>query len=324
MGHGGANILASAPRGPSSQSAFPLKHEPEDLPVPGLDPVAAQRWLARPRDQSPWLHEEVARRMSDRLQWFRDPPASWLHWEPVLGGLQAHRSLVERLPAARSHVAAHDTPRALAATKEPSRRPWNPLQWRRGHSPSSAGADTQVAMLWANMVLHQVARPQPLLRQWHRLIQTDGFLMFSCLGPDSLRELRAVYARAGWPEPTHAFTDMHDWGDMLVHNGFAEPVMDMERISLSFSSASPLLDELRTLGRNLNAARFGALRGRAWRRELEQAIDQGLPRSEDGRLLLTFEVIYGHAFKAAPRPQRGDSQSVSMDEMRAMLRDRRS
>ena len=117
---------------------------------------------------------------------------------------------------------------------------------------------------------------------------------------------------------------MHDWGDMLVHNGFAEPVMDMERISLSFSGAGPLLDELRSLGRNLNAGRFGALRGRAWRRSLERAIDQGLPRSEDGRLLLTFEVIYGHAFKATPRPRRSDSQSVSMDEMRAMLRDRRS
>jgi malonyl-CoA O-methyltransferase len=111
---------------------------------------------------------------------------------------------------------------------------------------------------------------------------------------------------------------------MLVHNGFAEPVMDMERISLSYSGAGPLLDELRSLGRNLNTARFGALRGRVWRQELERAIDQGLPRSEDGRLLLTFEVIYGHAFKAAPRPPRGDSQSVSMDEMRAMLRDRRS
>ncbi|MBT9550960.1 MAG: biotin synthase [Hydrogenophaga sp.] len=299
-----------------------MNHAPEDIPVPGLDPVAAERWLARIRDQSPWLHEEVARRMIDRLQWFRDPPASWLHWEPVLGGLQAHRTLAERLPAARCQVAAHDTPRALEATREPARRSWNPLQWKRGHV--AAGVDTPVAMLWANMALHQVARPQPLLRQWHGQIQTDGFLMFSCLGPDSLRELRAVYARAGWPDPAHAFTDMHDWGDMLVHNGFAEPVMDMERISLSYSGAGPLLDELRSLGRNLNTARFGALRGRAWRQELEQAIDQGLPRSEDGRLLLTFEVIYGHAFKAAPRPPRGDSQSVSMDEMRAMLRDRRS
>ncbi len=294
------------------------------MPVPGLDPVAAQRWLSLPRDQSPWLHEEVARRMVDRLQWFRDPPGSWLHWEPVQGGLQAHRSLVERLPGAQCHVAAHDMPRALAATKEPFRRSWNPLQWGRMHGPSAAESGTQVTMLWANMALHQVARPQPLLRQWHRQIQHDGFLMFSCLGPDSLRELRAVYARAGWPDPTHPFTDMHDWGDMLVHNGFAEPVMDMERISLSYSGAGPLLDELRSLGRNLNAARFEALRGRGWRQALERAIEQGLPRAEDGRLLLTFEVVYGHAFKAAPRPQRGDSQSVSVDEMRAMLRDRRT
>ena len=261
--------------------------------------------------------------MAERLQWFREPPASWLHWEPVRGGLQAHRSLAERFPAAQCLVSAHDSRRALEAVRGPGRRSWNPLQWARASGPTAADAHTQVAMLWANMALHQVARPQPLLRQWHSQIQTDGFLMFSCLGPDSLRELRAVYARAGWPDPAHAFTDMHDWGDMLVHGGFAEPVMDMERISLSYSGAGPLLDELRTLGRNLSTHRFGALRGRAWRGALERAIERDMPRSEDGRLVLTFEVIYGHAFKAAARPPRSDTQSVSVDDMRSMLRGRR-
>ena len=71
----------------------------DEAPVPGLDPVAARRWVRLRRDSSPWLHEEVARRMMERLQWFRDPPASWLHWEPVLGGIEAHRQLAERLPS---------------------------------------------------------------------------------------------------------------------------------------------------------------------------------------------------------------------------------
>lgn len=175
-------------------------------------------------------------------------------------------------------------------------------------------------MVWANMALHHEPLPLPLLKRWHGLIRTNGFLMFSCLGPDTLRELRAVYARQGWPDPAHAFTDMHDWGDMLVQSGFAEPVMDMERITLSYSSAEVLLQELRELGRNLHADRFAALRGRSWRAGLIQALDAGLPRSDDGRLLLTFEVIYGHAFKPVPRVPLGTSQSVSMDQMRAMLK----
>ncbi len=124
--------------------------------------------------------------------------------------------------------------------------------------------------------------------------------MFSCLGPDTLRELRGLYTALGWPPPGHEFTDMHDWGDMLVHSGFAEPVMDMERITLAFDTPERLLQELRELGANLHPARFPALRGRHWRQELERALDQHL-RGPDGQLALTFEVIYGHALKPLPR-----------------------
>lgn len=302
-----------------------MKSNTDDVSaVPGLDANAASRWLQLPRAQSPWLHEEVASRMAQRLQCFREPPASWLHWEPVSGGLQAHRLLRERLPQAVCHVAAAQLPQVLDATREPATRSWNPLQWRRDQRPGLLAPDAQVTMLWANMALHHEPQPLPLLQRWHSQIQTNGFLMFSCLGPDTLRELRTVYARAGWPDPAHAFTDMHDWGDMLVHSGFAEPVMDMEHITLSYSSAQALLQELRELGRNLHAARFAALRGRGWQAQLIRALEAGLPRDENGRLLLTFEIIYGHAFKPVPRVPVGSRQSVSVDDMRAMLRNGRN
>lgn len=288
--------------------------------VPGLDGRAAQRWLDRTRAESPWLHEEIASRMIGRLQWFRQPPTSWLHWEPVAGGLQAHQKLREQLPQATCFIESRHPVLAREATRESGRRGWNPVQWRRPAGPALADDGTRVAMLWANMGLHHEPQPLQLIRHWHNRIETDGFLMFSCLGPDTLRELRAVYARAGWPEPSHAFTDMHDWGDMLVHSGFAEPVMDMERIQLSYTGAEPLLQELRQLGRNLGAARFPALRSRDWHARLCRAIEEGLPRSPDGRLLLTFEVIYGHAYKPVPRVPVSASQSVSVDDMRAMLR----
>ncbi|AOF85013.1 putative sAM-dependent methyltransferase protein [Hydrogenophaga sp. RAC07] len=289
-------------------------------PVPGLDPVAAQRWLQHATSTSPWLHEEVGSRMADRLPWFREQPTSWLHWEPVQGGLEVHRKLRGMLPDAACHVTARRLPEALEATRETTARSWNPLQWGRTTGPAAATAETRVRMLWANMALHMEPRPQTLLARWHQQIETDGFLMFSCLGPDSLKELRALHAAQGWPLPAHAFTDMHDWGDMLVHAGFAEPVMDMERITLSYSSAASLLAELRGLGRNLSDQRFSACRSRAWHDRLCAAIESAFPRSDDGRLVLTFEIIYGHAFKPVPRVPLASSTTLAVDDMRAMLR----
>ena len=288
-----------------------------------MDPVAALRWQQRAVSTSPWLHEEVASRMAERLKWFREPPTSWMHWEPVNGGLLAHQQLRVQLAGAPCHVAAQRLPEALKATREAGGPVWNPLNWGRDKGPQAANDGTRVRMLWVNMALHMEPRPQTLLKRWNAHIETNGFLMFSCLGPDSLRELRAVYAQQGWPEPAHAFTDMHDWGDMLVHNGFAEPVMDMERITLSYSGAEPLLTELHGLGRNLQSDRFAACRSRAWRTRLCSAIEAGLPRDPDGRLLLTFEIIYGHAFKPVPRVPMGSSTAVPMEDMRAMLRGRK-
>jgi malonyl-CoA O-methyltransferase len=177
-------------------------------------------------------------------------------------------------------------------------------------------------MLWANMALHMAPDPMALIAHWHSLLGVDGFLMFSCLGPDTLRELRRVFAGMGWPAPSHEFTDMHDWGDMLVRAGFAEPVMDMERITLSYTSPQSLLAELRGLGRNLHRARFAALRGCNWRESLHAALARELARpQEQGRLHLTFEVIYGHAFKPPARLGLQAETSVSLEEMRRSLRE---
>ena len=137
-----------------------------------------------------------------------------------------------------------------------------------------------------------------------------------------LFDLHALYAEMGWPVASAALTDMHDWGDMLVQTGFAEPVMDMERISLTYETPARLLQELAELGRNFHPARFPALRGRVWKARLEQAIIERLT-GKDGRLTLTFEVIYGHALKAAPKLRVSPLSSVSVADMRSMLQGQR-
>ncbi len=285
---------------------------------PTIDTQAASRWSQQLPTVSPWLHEEVARRMESRLEYIVRTPASWLHWAPLQGGRQAHALLAKRYPQAQCFVQEGTLEQQQLARQEFAQAWWKPLRWLASAVQVTPPAQP-VQLLWANMALHMEADPQALIQRWHAALAVDGFLMFSCLGPDTLRELRPLYARLGWPAPSHEFTDMHDWGDMLVHAGFAEPIMDMERITLSYSSADALLQELRGLGRNLHPQRFAGLRGRHWRAALCAALEQEL-RGPDGRLELSFEVVYGHAFKPRPKLTVASETRVPLEEMRRTLR----
>jgi malonyl-CoA O-methyltransferase len=300
---GGINILAS----------FPMSdHRP-----PTIDPVAAARWAQRPQPASAWLHEEVARRMEQRLDWIVRQPQSWLHWEPVRGGLVAQTLLARRYPDARALVSAAVADERRRALRAAARPWWHPARWRAALGASSA--PVPVDLLWANMSLHMAADPQALIQRWHEALTVDGFLMFSCFGPDTLRELRSLYQALGWPAPAHEYTDMHDWGDMLVAAGFAEPVMDMERIELTFETPERLLQELRELGRNLHPGRFAGLRGRGWGERLHQALLRLADPAQDGRLTLSFEIIYGHAFRPVPRLALAGETRFSVEDLRSTL-----
>ena len=250
-------------------------------------------------------------------------PQAWADWEPLRGGLQAHQALRMRYPQAALWQVLQQPAEAQAlAALEPSRW-WPPTRWRAPRPQQALPPAAGVQMVWANMLLHQVADPQALMAQWHRALAVDGFVMFSCLGPDTLRELRALHTQMGWPEPAHEFTDMHDLGDMLVHSGFAEPVMDMERITLSYETPERLLAELRELGRNLHVQRFAGLRGRRWRADWLQALQALARPDEQGRLCLTFEVVYGHALKPVPRHKVQSESQIGLQDMRQMLRAKR-
>ncbi len=287
---------------------------------PTIDPVAAARWQQLAMPASPWLHEEVGRRMAERLQWIRLQPEAWAHWSPVAGGLQAHGLVAQRYPNSPSFVVEVPGDKQELAINSIVKPWWNPGRWAGPGAQFQPPPAASVQMVWANMALHMAPDPQALIAAWHQALAVDGFLMFSCLGPDTLGELRRIYQQQGWPAPSHEFTDMHDWGDMLVAAGFAEPVMDMERITLSFASPQRLLQELRTLGRNLHQARFAGLRGRQWQQQLHVQMANLLSDGADGgQLKLTFEVIYGHAIKPVPRVKVQAQTTLSLDEMRSVL-----
>jgi malonyl-CoA O-methyltransferase len=258
--------------------------------------------------------------MQERLDFIKLQPRQWAHWEPLRGGLSSHKALQQRYPQADVWLVSAQPTEAQAVLERVQPAWWQPARWTGPRVQNALPSDGAVQMVWANMQLHASAHPQTLLERWHRALSTDGFLMFSCFGPDTLLELRSLYAQLGWPPPAHEFTDMHDWGDMLVQAGFAEPVMDMERITLTYETPERLLVELRELGRNLNVTRFAGLRGRSWHGQLIDALRLLARPQEGGRLSLSFEIVYGHALKPQPRMALSAQTEIGLDQMRQMLR----
>ena len=285
--------------------------------VPGLDPVAAQRWQQCRTAECSWLHQEVGQRMAERLGWILNKPKDWLTFMPHHGGGAAEQTVRAQCPQAKAWWAAQ-------AALPPTSRPWWRPAWlmQRAQSPSllPAQATDAVDLIWANMALHVLVRPPAVMSHWLSQLRVQGYVMCSGLGPDSLQELRDVYAQMGWPTPTHSLTDMHDWGDMLVQAGFAEPVMDMERMTLAYQDPAKLVQDLRAWGRNLSTERFGACRGKGHVQALHQALRQNLPRDADGRMTITLEIIYGHAVKPTPRIKLEPQTHVTLKDMREMLR----
>jgi len=142
-----------------------------------------------------------------------------------------------------------------------------------------------VDFIWCNMALHWLSDPLPAFREFARVLAPEGLLMFSALGPDTLKELRA----AAGASRVHAFIDMHDLGDMLVAAGFSAPVMDMEVIEVQYAKGENLLADLRSSGQT--SARVDRPRGLSARRFAERLRAALAPRA-------TFEVVYGHAWKS--------------------------
>jgi malonyl-CoA O-methyltransferase len=259
--------------------------------------------------------------MAERLAIIRLQPALVIDWWSWLGG--GGDLLDEAYPKAQ-RVVVEPTAAMLALSEAAGRRPWwSARRWQAPAPRAMAEGEPlpeAAQLVWANMMLHAVTDPPALFARWQRALAVDGFVMFSCLGPGSLRELRALHERLGWGSATPTFVDMHDLGDMLVQAGFADPVMDQEVITLQWRDATSLLGELRGLGGNASPLRFAGLRTPRWRSrllaELEHLADA------QGRISLSFEVAYGHAFRAAPRVRVSDVTSVPLDDMRALIRSR--
>jgi malonyl-CoA O-methyltransferase len=301
-------------------AAPPVESRPERLDPRALD-RAWTRLAAQP--SPPWLHGEIARRLSERLAIVKQVPTHVFDWWSELGGSAS--SLAQAYPKATVTGVLRPAATAMAAAVEATAAAATPA-WRRWLGLGAGGPraiaqsavpPAQAQLVWSNMSLHWAQDAPTLMRQWQRALAVDGFLMFTTLGPGTLVTLRDLYRAHGWGTPYAPWTDMHDLGDMLVEAGFADPVMDQETLRLTWSSAQAALDELRALGMNTDIARCAGLRTPRWRDRLLAAL--GAQVDAQGRVVLEFEIVYGHAFKPVPRAKLAEQTQVGLDDMRAML-----
>jgi malonyl-CoA O-methyltransferase len=160
-------------------------------------------------------------------------------------------------------------------------------------------ASGSMDMLWSNLALQWCNDLPATFVELQRVLKVEGLLIFSSFGVDTLHELRTAFHGVDDHNHLNRFADMHDIGDMLVAAGFADPVMEMERLTLTYNDVRAVMQDLKSIGaNNATAGRGQGLMGKAaWRRVTENY--EKLRR--DGKLPATFEIVYGHAWKPAPK-----------------------
>ena len=269
-------------------------------------------------DNAAVLQREVGSRMLERLDYIRIEPQRVLD---LGGGTGASlTALHERYPKAQLIGADLSETMLQAGRGQRSRLRWMLPFLRGGKTPlvvaDAAGLpfkSASTSMLWSNLLLHWLDDPLPAFREMHRVLEVGGLLMFSTFGPDTLRELRNSFGD-GYVH-TQRFGDMHDFGDMLIECGFADPVMDMEVLTMTYASLDDLFRDLRQSGAAcaMQARRHGLMGRSAWLK-MREAYEK---LAREGRLPATFEVIYGHAWKSQPKKTDDGRAIIRFEQKRA-------
>lgn len=268
-----------------------------------LDPRRVRRAFDRASstfDRFAGVHTELRNRLLERLDLVRLTPSVVMDLGAGTG--HASRALQSRYRDAR--VVAVDASHAMLVRAKQQQRFFNRFDRIVADAQRLGVRSASVDLVFSNLMLQWCADPDGVFAEVARVLRPGGLVTFTSLGPDSLRELREAADQDRIH--VHRFIDMHDIGDALMRAGFAEPVMDTERLAITYPSAQSLFEELKGSG-SANIA-LGAPKHLQSSRSLSQLAARVPTR--DSKLSITLEVVYGHAW-ATDRPARGAQTGVT-------------
>jgi malonyl-CoA O-methyltransferase len=280
-----------------------------------LDPRVVRRSFdraARTYDTAGAVQREIRARLLERLDIVRLTPTTVLDLGAGTG--HASRELKRRYSSAK--VIALDLSFAMlreSARQQPLLRRFARVCADAHRLPLKGGS---LDLVLGNLLLEWCHDPDAVFAEVARVLRPQGLFTFTTVGPDTLKELRELWQGVDAATHVHRFIDMHDFGDALLRAGFAEPVMDTERLTVTYPSFDALLGEIRGSGaRNVAQGRARGLTGRA-RGAAVLARSEALTRN--GPLSVSVEVIHGHAWAPAQRKSRraGDEVRVPIDALR--------
>ena len=272
-----------------------------------IDKKAMRRSFSRAAanyDATAVLQREVCTRMLERLDYVKIQPERLL--DAGSGTGWGGRQLAEKYPAAT--MISLDIAIGMLQNAQSRSNWWQKLFGAKRNFPVCADVEAlplspnSLDMVWSNMAVQWCNDLPATFVELHRVLKTEGLLMFSTLGPDTLKELRQSFSGVDEHSHLNRFADMHDIGDMLVQAGFAEPVMDMEYLTLTYNDVRGVLQDLKGIGaHNTTEGRGQGLMGKA---AFARLLENYEKLRRDGKLPATYEVVYGHAWKPAPRVNR--------------------
>jgi malonyl-CoA O-methyltransferase len=264
------------------------------------------------------LQREVADRLLERLELLRIQPATILDLGSGTGYCSA--ALAAHYPRAR--ITSLDLATAMVQKSRARFSRWSRL--RRGHQFVCADAealpfaDQSFDMLFSNLTIQWCSDLETTFTEMKRVLKPGGVVLYTTLGPDTLRELRASWAAVDSQVHVNTFLDMHEVGDAMLRARLAEPVMDMEQLTITYQDALTLMRDLKSLGaHNVNPGRHSGLTAPQKLRAVMQHYEQF--RQSDGLLPASYEVVYGHAWRAekemAEMPHPAGEFSFSLDQL---------
>ena len=258
---------------------------------------------------------EIGRRLFERLEYLKITPNYVL--DIGCGPGTFLTQLSQRFPSAQ--IVALDIAHSMLSVvkaKQSTLHQWHMLNADMHQMPF---ATDQFDLIFSNQVLHWSHALPTVLGEWQRVLRPGGCLLFSTLGPDTFLELKRAFQQVDNDAHVNTFLDMHHVGDCLLQQLFADPVVDMETILVHYSSLANLLRSLQAQGvKNIHEKRKSGLTGKdSWRRfERYMASMQ----TSSHKYPLTYEVVYGHAWKAEHQPTHSSNETkIGLAELKASL-----